>query len=239
METVTVVVPVHNEIATIGELFFSFDTILKKNGYNAIFVIVNDASGDGTLEEIIKIKERAVYQIKVINLECNVGQHPSLLIGVQSVGTSDYVVITDADLQNPPEQVIRMIELMKFNGYNIVYGLRRDSRLGNGLLSKIFWIGVSLFSHFRIPRDQTPLKVFDAIFLQEFKRLGTYSYIFFPYNLSKVKAKIGYFSVPTVPRRKGLSKYNLFSKFELYIKVYVSILFGYEQKPDYKIINIH
>ncbi|MEK7611526.1 MAG: glycosyltransferase [Patescibacteria group bacterium] len=237
METVTVVIPVHDEAATIAELFSAFDSIVRKAGYYPKFVVVNDASQDDTLSVILRLKEGFGYQIKVINLEFNVGQHPSLLIGTRSVTDSDYVVIADADMQNPPEHVIRMLELMKAEGYNIVYGLRRDSRLGNGLLSKIFWIGVYLISRFQIPRDQTPLKVIDAKFLYDFNRLETYSYAFFPYNLSKVKAKVGYFSVPTVPRKSGVSKYNLFNKLELYVKVCAAILLGYGRKLNYKIEN--
>lgn len=235
METVTVVVPIHNEEAVIGELFSTFNDLLKKSGYNPKFVVVNDVSSDGTLGEIQKLKQRFGYQIRVINLEFNVGQHPSLLIGTRSVGETDYVVITDADLQNPPGLVVPMIELMKSDGFNVVYGLRNESRLGNGFLSKIFWLGIYALSRFRIPRDQTPLKVFDAKFLGEFNRLGSYSYIFFPYNLSKVKARAGYFSVPTVPRKSGVSKYNLLNKLDLFIKVCAAILFGYGQHVKYKI----
>lgn len=235
METVTVVVPVHNEEATIGRLLTSFNDIFKKSGYSPKFVVVNDGSSDGTLDEIIRLKGSFGYPVRVINLEFNVGQHPCLLIGTRAVGETDYVVITDADLQNPPELAVAMMKMMKDGGFNIVYGLRRDSRLGNGFLSKIFWLGVYALSLFRIPMDQTPLKVFDSKFLKDFNSLGSYSYTFFPYNLARVRAKVGFFPVPTVSRVEGRSSYNLLKKLELYAKASATVLFGYGRKLKYRI----
>lgn len=238
MEVATVLVPAHNEASTIGDLLFSFDALLRKNNYSPKFVIVNDGSRDSTLAEALALREKFGYQIKVIDLEQNVGQHPALLIGTNYIENSDYVVITDADSQNPPELTIKMLEKLKSGNFNIVYGLRRESRLGNGLLSKFFWLAVCAFSRFRVPRDQTPLKVFDRKFLEEFKNLKSHSYIFYPYNLARVKSRVGYFPVPTVPRKKGISKYNLLSKFELLVKVCASILFGYGSNLRYKVKKV-
>ena len=227
MEVVTVLVPVHNEAETIEDLFFSFDSLLRENSFKPKFLVVNDASSDGTLEEIRRLRETRGYQISILNLKFNVGQHASLVVGARHLQDTDFVLVTDADLQNPPETVIPMIHQLKAGSYNIIYGLRRQNRLGNGFLSKIFWLTISLFSFFRIPPDQTPLKVFDREFIEGFKKLGSYSFIFFPYNLARVRAKVGFYPVTTRPRKKGLSKYNLLSKAKLFAKVWATIIFGY------------
>ena len=231
-------VPVHNEAEAIGELFLTFDALLRENNFLPRFLIVNDASTDGTLDEVKRLRVEAGYSVKVINLGSNVGQHASLVVGTKCLEDTDYTVVTDADLQNPPETAIDLLRKLKAEELNIVYGLRKESRLGNGFLSKFFWLTIGLFSLFRIPRDQTPLKVFDKRFVASFKELGSYSYIFYPFNLARVKARAGYYPVSTVARKRGFSKYNLVNKLELFIRVWATILFGYGFKLKPEILSI-
>lgn len=104
----SIVVPVFNGADKIDELFRriaeTFDS--KKCRYE--IVIVNDGSTDNTWETITKAAGKNP-NITAIDLTRNFGQHPAVLCGLAN-STGDYVITIDADLQNPPEELFKLIE---------------------------------------------------------------------------------------------------------------------------------
>jgi undecaprenyl-phosphate 4-deoxy-4-formamido-L-arabinose transferase len=120
---VSVVVPVYNEEANLDEFLRRTLAVLDGLGRPFEMILVDDGSRDRSLE-ILKNRARERPDVlRVLELSRNFGQHPAILAGFRDV-TGDPVVTLDADLQNPPEEIPRL--LSKFEeGYDVVGGVRR------------------------------------------------------------------------------------------------------------------
>ncbi len=121
---VSVVVPVYNEEGNLPELLERLGTVMEGLGKPYELVFVDDGSRDRSLE-ILKAAARArPGAVRVLELSRNFGQHQAILAAFQSV-TGDVVVTLDADLQNPPEEIPKL--LAKFEeGFDVVGGVRQD-----------------------------------------------------------------------------------------------------------------
>ena len=117
--SISVVVPVYNSAATLGELVSRLEQVLSTVTHRFELVLVNDGSADGswlTLEELTQSHD----SVRAINLMRNYGQHNALLCGIRAA-RYDLVVTLDDDLQNPPEEIPRLLEKLA-EGYDVVYG---------------------------------------------------------------------------------------------------------------------
>ena len=121
---VSVVIPVFNEEATLPSLlprlFGALDALKRR--YEII--LVDDGSRDRSLE--ILRAEAATHpgKIRVVELSRNFGQHPAILAGF-SVAEGDVIVTLDADLQNPPEEIAKLLAKID-EGCDVVGGVRQQ-----------------------------------------------------------------------------------------------------------------
>lgn len=118
----SVVVPVYNEEVNLEALCGRLGRVLAGLGrsYEAIFV--DDGSRDRSLEILRRLQERQGW-IRVIQLNRNYGQHAAVFAGFDHA-RGDVVVTLDADLQNPPEEIPRLLEAIEA-GHDVVGGWRR------------------------------------------------------------------------------------------------------------------
>jgi polyisoprenyl-phosphate glycosyltransferase len=119
---VSVVVPVHGNAATLEELHDRLAVALAPEP-RVRLVFVDDASPDDSgcvLAGLARQDDRVV----VIRNPVNVGQHRAVLAGLHAV-TSEWAVVMDADLQDPPEAVPVLLERGRRDGANVVFGARR------------------------------------------------------------------------------------------------------------------
>ncbi len=117
--TYSVVVPVFNSEAVVGETVDRIVQTFEAAGLSYQLVLVNDGSRDGSWE-VIAAKARANPHLVAIDLLRNFGQHHANLAGFRdSVG--DYVITMDDDLQNPPDQVLHLIDTA-MAGHDVVFG---------------------------------------------------------------------------------------------------------------------
>lgn len=118
MKKVSVVLPCYNEEESLPLYFKAVDPILKKiTDYTFDFVLVNDGSKDKTYEVMKKLHEER-KDITVVNESRNYGQNAAFTAGLM-VAKGDYVIMMDADLQDPVELLISICE--KFSeGYDVV-----------------------------------------------------------------------------------------------------------------------
>ena len=82
-------------------------------------ILVNDGSPDGSWD-VIAERARAYPQVAALNLLKNYGQHHANLAGFRET-TGDYVITMDDDLQNPPEQALKLID-KAMHGHDVVFG---------------------------------------------------------------------------------------------------------------------
>ena len=103
----------------------------KKTGYEWEWVLVDDGSGDGTLEAARRLQEKDA-RIRIVKLARNFGEFRAIVAGL-SVAEGEAVAVISADLQDPPEMIPHMVESWeKGNKVNLaVRGGREESRLKN------------------------------------------------------------------------------------------------------------
>ena len=121
---VSLVIPVFNEAASIPRLHTRLHRVLQQLGRSFEVVYVDDGSTDRSLEELLVIQgwDPAV---KVVTLARNAGQHAAVLAGFAHARGA-VVVTLDADLQNPPEEIPRL--LAEIDAGHDAVGTRREGR---------------------------------------------------------------------------------------------------------------
>jgi len=133
MKKISILVPAYNEEAVLESLYQRLGTLANNNkAYDFEFLFINDGSRDKTLE-IIKDFAETDKRVAYVNLSRNFGKEIAMIAGFDHV-TGDATVIIDADLQDPPELIPRMIKLWE-EGYDDVYA-KRLSRQGETWFKK-------------------------------------------------------------------------------------------------------
>ena len=116
---VSVVVPVFRSAGTLDELVNRVGLALVGQEYEV--VLVDDGSGDGTWQVAERLAT-LVPQVRALRLGRNAGQHAALLAGVRAA-RFPVVVTIDDDLQNPPEEIPRLVDALDLNNVDVVYGV--------------------------------------------------------------------------------------------------------------------
>ncbi len=123
-EMTSIVIPVYNEAANLPDLWTRIAAVMKRMGRPWEVVFVNDGSADDSLKMLKGFADEAPGHVRVVELSRNFGQHSAILAGFrQSKG--DIVVTLDADLQNPPEEIPRLIQAID-DGNDVVGGWREE-----------------------------------------------------------------------------------------------------------------
>lgn len=118
---VSVVAPLYNERETIGELVQRIAATLEKRGSSFEIVLVDDGSTDGSGEVLARLEE-ADPRVRVLRLSGNHGQSLALCRGIFEA-RGRVVVTMDGDLQNPPEEIPRLLDALE-PGVDLVTGFR-------------------------------------------------------------------------------------------------------------------
>jgi undecaprenyl-phosphate 4-deoxy-4-formamido-L-arabinose transferase len=148
----SVVVTLFQEGSTLEELHARLAAALEALGRPYEVLYVDDGSTDGTFAVLERIHEGDDH-VRAVRLKRNVGQHPAMHAGL-SRARGDIVVTMDGDLQNPPEDVPRLVEAVEA-GYDVASGRRAarhdswgrtiPSRLINGMLRRFTGVDISDF----------------------------------------------------------------------------------------------
>lgn len=134
MKLVTILIPAYNEESVLPMLFKRLQGLADKvKNYDFEFLFINDGSRDDTLQ-IIEQAAKVDSRISYINLSRNFGKEIAMIAGLDHA-KGDALVIIDADLQDPPELIPKMISFWE-DGYDDIYAKRR-SRDGETWLKKL------------------------------------------------------------------------------------------------------
>jgi undecaprenyl-phosphate 4-deoxy-4-formamido-L-arabinose transferase len=120
----SVVSPVYNEDASLRDLFARLYPALDALGMSYEVVFVNDGSRDRSAALLREQWERHPNTTRVVLFNANYGQHPAIVAGFEHC-RGDRVVTLDADLQNPPEEISKLLTAMDA-GHDYVGGVRRQ-----------------------------------------------------------------------------------------------------------------
>jgi len=127
MTTVSVVVPVYRSERTLAELHRRLTEVLGQHADDFEILFVEDCGTDGSWL-LIEQLARADGRVRGIHLSRNYGQHNALLCGIRAA-RFDVVVTIDDDLQNPPEEIPKLLAKIA-DGFDVVYGSPEKERHG-------------------------------------------------------------------------------------------------------------
>ena len=138
MKKISIIVPCYNEEQAIPFFYEEITKIAKElDKYDFEFIFVNDGSKDKTIT-IVKDYAKKDNRVKFIHFSRNFGKEAAMLAGLE-LSKGDYVAIMDADLQDPPSLLPKMLDLLNDpnNDYDSV-GTRRVTRKGEPPIRSFF-----------------------------------------------------------------------------------------------------
>lgn len=122
---VSVVIPVFNEEPVLRKLMERLMPVMKGLGKPYEIVFVDDGSRDNSLAVL---KEFTVHpEVKIVELTKNYGQHAAVFAGF-FVSSGEIIITMDADLQNPPEEIPRLVQVMEQGDFDVVGTIRRERK---------------------------------------------------------------------------------------------------------------
>ena len=227
---VSIVVPLYNEAENLESLYKRIKAVADLPADHEI-VFVDDGSTDDSLRilrEIAQIDDR----VRVVSFRKNFGQTAALAAGFDVV-RGDVVVTLDADLQNDPADIPRLLNKMS-EGYDLVSGWRRDrkdkylsrilpSKIANWLISKV--TGVDLHDY------GCTLKAYKREVVENLHLYGEL-HRFLPALASWIGVSIAEIPVTHHPRLYGKSKYGISRTFKVILDlILVQFLLRYHTRP--------
>ncbi len=122
---ISLVIPVYNEETNLEALLARLMPVMKGMGKPFELILVDDGSSDGSLALLQAYAEQP--EIKAVELTRNYGQHAAIMAGFSLV-QGDIVITLDADLQNPPEEIPRLVTKMTEGNYDVVGTIRKGRK---------------------------------------------------------------------------------------------------------------
>ena len=135
MEKISIIVPCYNEEEALPLFYKEINKVSETMDEEFEFIFVNDGSKDKTLE-VIKNLSTLDKRCKYINFSRNFGKESAMYAGLE-LSTGNYITLMDADLQDPPSLLPKMLKLIKEEGYDSV-GTRRVTRKGEPPIRSFF-----------------------------------------------------------------------------------------------------
>ncbi|MEW6264271.1 MAG: glycosyltransferase family 2 protein [Thermodesulfobacteriota bacterium] len=205
---ISVVIPVFNEKDSVAPLTGRLLTVLTELGTHEV-VFINDGSNDGTGQALEKVRQEHPEVIRVIHLRTNCGKAIALQTGFSRV-RGDLVVMMDGDLQDQPEEIPKLLETMKLNGWDAVTGwkISRQDPILKIWPSRVFNLALNWLSKLNIHDYNCGLKVFRRECLSGLNLHGQ-MHRFIMLFIARHGFKVGEAAVEHAPRLHGESKYGL------------------------------
>ena len=230
---ISVTIPVYNEEKTLVKLYLELVSTLEKLDYEFEIILINDGSFDNSRDEINQISEHDA-RVKGIHFTRNFGQTAAMMAGFD-YATGDIIIPMDADLQNDPSDIPRLIEKIE-EGYDVCSGWRNDRKdapLRRNLVSRMANKLISTISGVKLKDYGCTLKAYHKDVIKGVRLYGE-MHRFIPIYASWEGAKIAEIGVKHNPRIHGKSSYGLERTFKVLLDlIVVTFLDNYAQKPIY------
>jgi glycosyltransferase involved in cell wall biosynthesis len=218
--TLSIVIPVYRGAKTIGPLVVALSALEIPGGHEII--LVNDGSPDDSLAVCRELMRTARLPLTVVDLARNFGEHNAVMAGLQQARGA-WIITMDDDLQNPPSEVLRLLEYAQRSGREAIYtrygikehaawrnlGSRFTNRVADWLLDKPKGLYLSSFrclSAFvvaNVIRYAGPFPYIDGLVLQ-------------------VTQSIDCIEVMHLPRTDGRSTYTLRRLIRLWLNMFIN-----------------
>jgi len=169
---ISVVVPLYNEVESIAELSEWISRVLNSHGFSYEIIMVDDGSNDGSWEKIRDLSDQS-EAIRGIRFNRNYGKSAALDTGF-SHAVGDVVVTMDADLQDSPEEIPELYNMVMHQDYDLVSGWKkkRYDPLSKKLPSKFFNFVTGKISGIKLHDFNCGLKAYRRIVVQNINVYG-------------------------------------------------------------------
>ena len=212
---ISIIIPCYNEEETIDKLYKEIIKVTKKiKEVNFELLFIDDGSKDKTLKIVKKLSEKD-NKVRYISFSRNFGKEAAMYAGLKE-SKGDFVAIIDADMQDPPEKIIEMYEILKEKEYDCValYTKKhRDYNFIRRFLTFIWYKIIKVLASVEQKpgaRDYRLMtrQMVDAILdLEEYNRYSKGIFSFVGFNTK-------WLEVETNNRIAGKSKFNLYKLFK-------------------------
>ena len=232
----SIVAPVYNEAGNLRRFYDEVVAALDSTGETWELLFVDDGSSDGSMEIMLGLAA-ADSRLSVIGLARNFGHQIAVTAGVD-YARGRAVVLIDADLQDPPAVIPRLIEKWK-EGFQVVYAVRSERRgesIWKRLSAKLFYRLIHRITDIDIPVDSGDFRLMDEQVAQVLRQMrehhrfvrGMTSWVGFKQTGVEYAREQRYWGVTKYPLRKmiafALDAVTSFSFFPLQIMIYVSFV---------------
>ena len=136
---ISVVIPLYNEDESIPELYAWIERVMKANHFSYEVIFINDGSTDRSWDIITELHQKQPDIVKGIKFRRNYGKSPALYCGFAEA-QGDVVITMDADLQESPDEIPGLYQMITQEGYDLVSGYKqkRYDPLSKTLPTKLF-----------------------------------------------------------------------------------------------------
>jgi len=206
---VSIVIPVYNEAANLRPLFDRLMATLDALGKPFEVLFTDDGSRDGSREILIGFHNARPDHVRVILLRRNSGQHQAIMAAFERA-RGDVVVTLDADLQNPPEEIPKLLDAIA-RGHDVAGGYRADRKdsvlrtIPSRIINRVraATTGIEMRDH------GCMLRAYRAEIVQQIVT-SRESAIYIPALAQHFAANPAEVEVQHAARTHGTSKYNLY-----------------------------
>jgi glycosyltransferase involved in cell wall biosynthesis len=207
----SVVVPVFNEEGSLRGLDAEIRAALEATGRPAEIIYVDDYSDDGSRDVLSELVDKASgtpIRMRVVHLRRNYGQTAAMSAGFKA-SEGRVVFPLDADGQNNPADIPRLLAEMEEKNLDVVSGWRRkrQDKARRKFLSNVANFLIGKISGVRLHDYGCTLKAYDAALIKELNLYGE-MHRFIPLYLAVLGARVGELEVDHRPRTAGVSKYG-------------------------------
>jgi len=209
MTYLSVVIPVYNEEENLESLFKRLTETLDKLKKPFEIIFTNDGSKDRSVEMLVEFHKKRPENVRVIDFNGNFGQHMAIIAAFERV-RGEVVVTLDADLQNPPEEIPKLLKVID-QGHDYVGGYR-DSRKDNFFrtwASKLVNFVRARITDIKMTDQGCMLPPYRRPVVDEIVKSGETS-TFIPALAYKFSGNPSEVEVVHAEREAGESKYNLY-----------------------------
>lgn len=218
---ISVVIPLYNEEESLKELFLWIKKVADANGLLYEVIFVDDGSTDGSWK-VIENLSKEYDTIKGIKFRRNYGKSPALYCGFEAA-QGDVVITMDADLQDSPDEIPALYNMIVNEGYDLVSGWKKkryDPVFTKNLPSKLFNATARKVSGVKLHDFNCGLKAYRKEVVKNIEVYGE-MHRYIPY-LAKAAgfSKIGEMEVHHQARKFGQSKFG----FNRFVNGYLDLL---------------